>query len=539
MTAPPLSKRNLLRLAPLAVIVLTWLIFFWRVLTPTVTDRLTFQQGDFTLQFLAYRQMAYRQLTSGQFPAFEECLYSGYPFQADPQSQVLYPPVLGLMLLGRALGWAEYPLRALEWEVMGHVLLAALGMYVFLRGQHLRALPAVFGALAFAFGGFMTGYAMLQTAILEAAAWLPLILWAVHGLAAPAPTPNPSPAYAGEGRELLPPPRSGGGSGWGLRWGLRAVLLAILVAVAYTAGHPQTLLFTIYAGAVAYVYWSVKYRLGWKAALARGTLAAAMALGLAAPQLIPSLSFMLASTRAALPFDKAGGGFALQDIALFALTGVINVWQPLYVGVATLVLAGAAIAAWRFTQPRHDTWLWLGIGLSALALGFGANALGFDLAYLLAPGYRQFQSQERHALVVAFALSTLGANRVTGVARAAAPARPAEGAPGGQPAVRVGRGGFCVAGGGAGNRAPVGTATGVGSDQRQPGHDRHRAARDGGLVRLARPVGPDAALGLGRSRAGAAGLRRDHGGSLHGGAEAGRAVSAAGAARADPGARRR
>ncbi len=169
------------------------------------------------------------------------------------------------------------------------------------------------------------------------------------------------------------------------------------------------MLFTIYAGAVAYVYWSVKYRLGWKTASVRGIVAAVFALGLAAPQLIPSLSFMLASTRAALPFDKAGGGFALQDIALFALTGVINVWQPLYVGVATLVLAGAAIAARRFTQPRHDAWLWLGIGLSALALGFGANALGFDLAYLLAPGYRQFQSQERHALVVAFALSTLGA----------------------------------------------------------------------------------------------------------------------------------
>ncbi|PJF47064.1 MAG: hypothetical protein D6709_09290, partial [Chloroflexi bacterium] len=47
--------------------------------------------------------------------------------------------------------------------------------------------------------------------------------------------------------------------------------------------------------------------------------------------------------------------------------------------------------------------------LGALVLGFGMNAFGFDVAYLLAPGYRQFQAQERHAVIVAFALSALAA----------------------------------------------------------------------------------------------------------------------------------
>src|SRR5262245_45112059 len=124
-------------LLSIGIIIAVWALFFWRVLTPVDTDRLTFQQGDFTLQFLAYRQMAYRQLAEGHFPAFEECLYSGYPFQADPQSQVLYPPVAGTMVLGRLLGWATYPLRALEWEVMLHVLVAALTMYAFLRDLRL------------------------------------------------------------------------------------------------------------------------------------------------------------------------------------------------------------------------------------------------------------------------------------------------------------------------------------------------------------------------------------------------------------------
>ncbi|PJF45462.1 MAG: hypothetical protein CUN48_18760, partial [Candidatus Thermofonsia Clade 3 bacterium] len=47
--------------------------------------------------------------------------------------------------------------------------------------------------------------------------------------------------------------------------------------------------------------------------------------------------------------------------------------------------------------------------LGALVLGFGMNAFGFDVAYLLAPGYRQFQAQERHAVIVTFALCVLAA----------------------------------------------------------------------------------------------------------------------------------
>ena len=79
---------------PLLIIFAAWLLFFWRILTPITADRLTFQQGDFTLQFLAYREIAFSQIASGHLPVFTECLYGGYPFQADPQSQVLYPPIM-------------------------------------------------------------------------------------------------------------------------------------------------------------------------------------------------------------------------------------------------------------------------------------------------------------------------------------------------------------------------------------------------------------------------------------------------------------
>jgi len=374
-------------LGPLFALLLLWLLFFWRILTPIEADRLTFQQGDFTLQFLAYRQLAYRQLLAGRFPVIEECLYSGHPFQADPQSQVLYPPVFALMLLGRVLGWSEYPLRALEWEVMLHVLWAAVGMYILLQGMahgpRLRPIAALVGALAYAFGGFMTGYAMLQTAILQTAAWLPWILIAVRWLAT---------------AEC---------------WLAAAGTLAVLVFFAFTAGHPQTMLYIAYVAVVAFIFWfwqahSDSFVVSIRRGVVRAVVAGGLALGLSAAQLLPTLLFMMESNRASLTFAQAGRGFALHDVVLFVLTGVSNVWQPLYAGLAPLILAGSAIVAG--SRYRSEVRLWLAVGLVALALSFGSNALGFDLAYLVAPGYRQFQSQERHAMVVSAALCVLAAH---------------------------------------------------------------------------------------------------------------------------------
>jgi len=372
----------------LLILVLLWLLFFWRIITPSEADRLTFQQGDFTHQFLAYRQMAYRQFLEGRFPFIEECLYSGHPFQADPQSQVLYPPVLALMLIGRVLGWAEYPLRALEWEVMVHVLWAAIGMYVLLRAPagrpRLHPIAALVGALAYAFGGYMTGYPILQTGILQTAVWLPWILLVVHQLAT------------------------------AKRWLLAASALAVLVFFAFTAGHPQTMLYVVYTALISFIVWF------WQAhrvfgnlatllreGLLRGAVASGLAVGLSAAQLIPTLLFMLESNRPALSFVEAGNGFLLLDVALLVLTGVFNFWQPIYVGSVALALVGVALLANYRLLP--DRGLWLFIAIVALILSFGANSIGFDLAYLTLPGYRQFRSQERHAMAVSFALSVLAA----------------------------------------------------------------------------------------------------------------------------------
>lgn len=360
-----------------------WLAFF----APVMAGSAMFEPGDFTLQFLAFRRIAFEQFAQGHLLVFTECIYSGYPFQQDPQAQALYPPVLAFMLMGRGLGWSAYPLQALQWEVMLHTLLAAIGMYAFLRQLSLRRIPSVAGALTFAFGGYLTSYPILQTAILETAAWLPLLMLFLR-------------------RVVM-----------GSRWVAPALAAALVGAIAFSAGHPQTLMIMVYACALAFGWWAKHAGLPAAKAIPRAAFVMAFLLAFSAAQLLPSLSFMLGSTRAGLNYETAGGGFGLHDVAQFLIPRALANWSALYVGVVGLSLAlraflaprslGAAGALKQTTRALMRLFIWMALG--ALVISFGINAFGFDAAYLAAPGYRQFQSQARHALVIAFALAALAA----------------------------------------------------------------------------------------------------------------------------------
>lgn len=356
-----------------------WIFFFWRILTPNLNDRLTFLlNGDFTLQFLAYRQLGFHQLAQGLMPFVEECIYSGHPFLADPQSQILYPPVLAIMTLGRILHWVEYPLRALEWEVMVHVLFSGISLFAFLRRAFNLGKPsALFGACGFMFGGFINGYATLQTGILETAAWLPMLLLALHGLATTK------------------------------RWFPAACATGLILACAFLAGHPQTLLFELYVGGAAFVFWTFGLSskpTGLRLPVTKIIIAGLLTIGLSAPQLIPELAFAQASTRAAISYAEASNGFQLSDLWMFLLNDNFTFWQPLYVGIATLTLAVIGVSL----RWRH-VWLWVAIGGIALLLSYGANAIFYDVAFWVAPGFAQFRSQERAAFIISFALCIVAA----------------------------------------------------------------------------------------------------------------------------------
>lgn len=363
----------------LLVIVAIWLLFFWRLFTPVETDRLQLASGDFTLQFLAFRRFGLSELQQARWPLWMPCVDSGYPYFADPQAASFYPPAL-LNYAGHWLsGTMEFSLQALQFEAALHVLLAALLAYLFLRGEVRSRTAALVGAVVFAFGGYLTGYPLLQLAILETATWLPLALWAARRLSA--------------------------------RQNSRSVaLVALPLALSVLAGHPQTYTLVWYLTGAYFAYRVWRAHSGWRKPLISFSSAVVLALMLSAIQLIPAIEFMRLSTRADLSYTLAGTGFPLSDVWQMIVPGAISQFNPLYVGVLPLALAILALgAAVRDRVRSRDTWFWALAALIGLLISFGSQLALFDGFYWLMPGYRVFRNQERNALIVSWAVAVLAA----------------------------------------------------------------------------------------------------------------------------------
>ncbi len=369
----------------LLVILAVWLLFFWRLFTPVEADRVQLAPGDFTLQFLVFRRFGLSELQQGRWPLWMPCVDSGYPYFADPQAASFYPPAL-INYAGHLLsGASEFSLSALQLEAALHVLLAALLTYLFLRGEVHSRTAALIGALVFAFGGYLTGYPVLQLAILESAVWLPLALWAARRLAIK-------------------------------RDWRSTALLALPLALSVLAGHPQTYTLIWYLTGIYFLYRVWRERSSWRKPLAHFAMAALLALMLSAIQLVPAFEFMRLSTRADLPYTVAGTGFPLSDVWQMIVPGALSHFSPLYVGLLPLALAVFAIGAYgisRKTNSRsiteRDVAFWLVLALIGLLISFGSHLAIFDGLYWFMPGYRVFRNQERDALIVSFALAVLAA----------------------------------------------------------------------------------------------------------------------------------
>jgi hypothetical protein len=365
-----------------------WMLFFWRFAVGSPSDHITYPAGDFTQQFGVFRDVAYRSIATDRLPTWAECLYSGYPFSADPQAAVFYPPTWITYAALRAEGWGNFPIGALVAEVSAHYLLVSVFLYWFLRSLKLRPAAAVLGALTFTYGGYLTGYPPLQTAELEVDVWLPLAL-----------------LFAGQLAEA---------PSW--RWRARPlVLTALALALAFLAGHAQNFM---YEALLTMAYFAFRARLaGWRLWPFVGYAAALPVLtaALGAVQLLPTAQFILNSTRTSVAFDQAAAGFPLVDVLQFFLTGFVSHWQPLYVGLLTL-----GLVAFAFSRPGPQVRFWGAVALIALLVSFGGQLVPYDFAYWLVPGQALFRGAERLALVVSFALAVLaalGADQLFGALR--------------------------------------------------------------------------------------------------------------------------
>jgi hypothetical protein len=392
-TSPPTRRvSGLARPDTLAVLalILLWLLYFWRIFTPSAGDALSLREGDFSGQFVAFFGYQVERLAEGEVPLWNPYNNAGHPFLADTQSAVFYPPrlltVAAVTIVDQTAPGELY--AALQNEMALHVLLGTLLMYAFVRritapddGRATRAsvIGGLVAALTVGYSGYLSGYPQLQLAVLEAGIWLPLVLLGIFQAT----------------RRAQP--------GWTCM-----VLAGVALGLSLLAGHPQTSLFTIYLALAFLAYRLAAHhtRAGWRTFARRVVLAAAvMALvagGLAAVQLLPGLEYTRLTTRQDMTFDAKGNGLLFRDIIQVLFPAVLTEWSPLYVGIAGLILA--VIALWR----RVPFSAFFGIAaLVGLGLSFGAGTILYDAAYLLLPGCSWFRGQERAAFIIAHSVSIL------------------------------------------------------------------------------------------------------------------------------------
>jgi hypothetical protein len=362
----------------LIALILLCAFFFWRILTPIQSDQASFRQGDFSGQFVAFGAYQYQRMSDGQIPLWNPYNNGGLPFIADTQAAVFYPPRLLTIALSRlSSGWSY---ASLQLEAVFHVLLYTGFMYAFLRrltiGQPFSVWAALTGAVIAGYSGFITGYPLLQLALLEAATWLPLVLLAILEAA------RPNALY---------------------RW-FWVSAAGFALGLSWMAGHPQTSWFiTVFLLAwLAYQTWQNK--IGWKFMLQSTLLIALVSAGTTAVTLLPSAEYLIYTSRTNLSFDAKANGFPIRDIIQFLLPGTVSLYSPLYVGIPALLLAFAALHS-----SVKASLFWITAALVSLLHSFGANGALYPLLYNILPGLRYFRGQERAAFLVSFSLAVLAA----------------------------------------------------------------------------------------------------------------------------------
>jgi hypothetical protein len=391
---PPASRRAL-EAGLVLILALLPLLFFWRLITPNPADQLTIAQGDFTEQYFPLRAFTAREWVRGHLPLWNPYLSGGQPALADIQAGALYPPHIAQALLlgwgGSLLGFdSGFPLKALEWQVILHFSLAAVGTYLFAR--HLlrhtgfirreARFGGVIASLVFTYGGYLTGFPVQQITILQVSAWLPWLLWGLDAAL----------------RQRKPAPLVGS---------------ILVLAMALLAGHPQTVLYLVYLSLAYSLFlalllvdapfsrrsWGQLARLLsiWLMVLAGG-------LGLAAAQLLPTLEFIRHSVRADMSFQTVSAGLPLTELVSILYPGFFG-GSPEYVGIVTLgVMALALTLGWQHPQRHTGRWLvfWGVVGLFSLLLAFGGNLFVYPVLYLFAPGFDIVRQQERAFLLYSF-----------------------------------------------------------------------------------------------------------------------------------------
>ena len=340
--------------------------------------------SDFWLYYHPMAEMAFGMMREGRLPLWNPYLYSGMPLLASIEIGVLYPP-----------NWLHLVVstdRAFCLLAVFHVTLAGVGMWLYCRGRGRSVESALFSSLAFACAAptLLHLHTGMMT-IVYSSAWCPLIFALIDRC---------------------------------LRVkSLRSVcLLAVVLALQFLAGFPMfTLLLAALIPAYLLVFgvkWSALRSWENLASAARFVAAAALALGLVAPQLLPTLNYLGEVVRGELDYDQATHlSFPATNLLTFVTPdlfgnkstcpywGETSLFDAIgFCGATTLLLTAAAAVGAR----GREFWFWAATAVVVIGLALGKDSFFYDLCFLFVPGVDRFRGVSRLMVFADLALAVLG-----------------------------------------------------------------------------------------------------------------------------------
>jgi hypothetical protein len=324
-----------------------------------------FDGGDDLLSNLPFLVHSARKLFSFEI-FWTPGLWLGTPVLDEPEFATFYLPRLVLLALPLVTGFCLY--------VLAHYVLAQAGFYAYARASGISRAGATFGALAYGYSGFLLGHRG-HTMYVAAGAWAP---WVLYFLARAGREP--------ERRDIA-----------------RAALC--FAALPLSGAYQLTVYFAGLVTALAAVEAIARRRV---APLVPSGLAVAAGLLLAAPQILPSLSFTDALV-AAPRHDPAFSTLLSYDPRILPLLVVPEsplVDAELYSRVGGVVLVFAALGAFGTSVPSRAFRL---VALAAVVLMLGRHVPVLPDVLRALPVVDVFRGPVRHNFELGLSTSALAA----------------------------------------------------------------------------------------------------------------------------------
>jgi hypothetical protein len=339
----------------------------------------------------AFREFGATTLkTTGHFPLWNPYLFGGLPYVAAMHGDIFYPTFLLRLILPTDV--------AMTWGFIIHVFLAGLFTYVFLRDLGYGFFGALVGGIAYMMSGqIASSVSPGHDGKLFVSALFPIALFFL---------------------------RRGIREGKNWTWGA----FALIVGLSVISPHPQLLQYMLLTSG-AYALFLAFARLDGlklprgvsvkRLALALGAVIVGLAIG--AVQYVPVREYVPWSPRAGGLGDYAAAtSYAwppeeLLNAYLPQFSGILdNYWgrniihhHSDYVGVAVLILAGAAFLGLRTDPRRKQIIFWSFALLISLLWSLGSATPFYHIPYAIIPGTKFFRAPATIFFVGTLALGLL------------------------------------------------------------------------------------------------------------------------------------